>query len=140
MNEGQTTPLPDRDTMLREGMKFYRVETTLYDGRTRIEEIAIIPHHPHTITMGGDGPEDEVTLGVSERTATARVTDLVTGRVYDDTFIGTIEVERMEEALNKGFASTDFGHIYTDRNVAVEDYNECIDLEIKRLEGKKLSA
>lgn len=126
--------------MLREGMKFYRVETTLYDGKTRIEEVTIIPHRPHTITLGGDGPAEEVTLGVSDRTATARVANLATGRVRDDEFIGTIEVERMEEALKKGFASTDFGHIYTDRNVAVEDYNECIDLEIKRLEGMKLSA
>lgn len=128
----------DEIFVLEAGTKVYKVETTPYNGKTSITEVLIKPNHSHNLAWTDQYGDCSAVTEASEDNATADVTDLVTGRVREDQYIGTMETEKIKTTIIEGFCKINFGYMYLNRDVAVEDYNNHIQAEIDHLETMKL--
>lgn len=128
--------------MLREGLKFWEVVDSHY--QLSVYETTIVPHRGHDFNIGvGRGSRvEDVHIEPSDKTATADILDLSTGKVREAQFLGEMQCSWIEtlfnEKKNYEFVETNFGRMYKDKAYAIAYYNSLVDRRIERLENMKI--
>ena len=124
--------------MLKEGTKFYEVYWNA-DGMPKVNEYNIVKHHFHTCA----DQYGKISVCGTVETATADVTNLVSGDVFKDNFVCINTCKKIKELFKKKLyehVDNNFynGRFYRDKAYAIEYYNSLIDRQIEALVERKL--